>query len=309
MTLTHVPDDPAPNPFWRERRIRHESVLALPIDDRALEHGLGLFETLRTWGGEPRLWTRHRRRLLESAQRLGLPLNPADLPTAADLTNLLHACQETHGSPRADAALRVNVSGGGQRAGSCLVWATLRQWLVPDPFGLVPDDHHAWANQSGWTLDVSPVSLGRDDPLAQFKNLNYWMRRWVFEHRAPGSDEVVVADADGLWLEAARANLFWVRGRRLLTTATTRPILPGVMRGLVLEVARERFAVEEGAGLDPLADLADTDELFLTNAARGLMPVAAILGRWRSPSGVVPGPMTRALAQATRERLATPSFE
>ena len=309
MTASLIQDRPAPHPIWRAGRIRYESALALPIEDRTLEHGLGLFETVRTWRGEPRLWPRHRRRLLDSAQRLGLPLDPADLPSAADLIQLVHACRSPQVSPQADAALRVNVSGGGDRPGSCLVWATLRQWLDPDPFGLSPHDQDAWMTRPGLILDISAVSLGRVDPLARFKTLNYWTRRWVFEHRAPGSDEVIVADTDGLWLEASRSNLFWVRGQTLFTTATDRPILPGVMRGLVLEVAGRLWKIEECAGLDPTTELACVDELFLTNAARGLMPVAAILGRWRAPQGDGPGPVASALAQAIRESLSNQSID
>ena len=50
--------------------------------DRALEHGLGLFETLRTWNGRPSLLDRHLARLRRSAEALGSRWIRPSLPDA-----------------------------------------------------------------------------------------------------------------------------------------------------------------------------------------------------------------------------------
>ena len=39
--------------IWVEGRIVADDALRISVLDRTFEHGLGLFETLRTWNGRP----------------------------------------------------------------------------------------------------------------------------------------------------------------------------------------------------------------------------------------------------------------
>ncbi len=112
----------------------------------------------------------------------------------------------------------------------------------------------------------------------------------------PGSVPLLVR-ADGIVLEASRANLFAVRGGRILTPPVDGEILPGVAREQTIEVAEEcLFAVTQEEL--SLADLLGANEVFLTNSLRGVEPVRAIDG-----VPVVPeGPITTALAAALRTR-------
>ena len=54
----------------------------VPGDDRGLAYGDGLFETILIRHGRPELVQAHRRRLLDGARRLGIPLVQADLDLA-----------------------------------------------------------------------------------------------------------------------------------------------------------------------------------------------------------------------------------
>ena len=45
---------------------------AIPVDDRAVQYGDGLFETVAVRDGRPRLWNYHVERLQSSAVRLGI---------------------------------------------------------------------------------------------------------------------------------------------------------------------------------------------------------------------------------------------
>ncbi len=60
---------------------------ALYSDDRGLNYGDGLFETVRVTAGRAPLWPRHRDRLVVGAQRLGIafPGNLIDRQFAAQL--------------------------------------------------------------------------------------------------------------------------------------------------------------------------------------------------------------------------------
>ena len=93
--------------IWVRGQIVADEALTISVLDRTFEHGLGLFETFRTWNGHPTLLPRHLDRLSRSAGELGLPLDRADLPDAAAVADLLRAEGRS-----GDAMLRITLSGG-----------------------------------------------------------------------------------------------------------------------------------------------------------------------------------------------------
>jgi branched-subunit amino acid aminotransferase/4-amino-4-deoxychorismate lyase len=60
----------------------------------------------------------------------------------------------------------------------------------------------------------------------------------------------------------------------LKTPTVTGPIVPGIMRKLVLECARELPIEVIDDGFITRRDILESDEVFLTNAVRGIIPVS-----------------------------------
>jgi branched-chain amino acid aminotransferase len=273
--------------IWVGGRVVPESELSVGVADRTFEHGLGLFETLRTWAGHPTLLARHRERMTRSARELGLPLDPAQLPDAAAVA-MLRRAEQVEG----DVRLRITLTGGTSDAGGSVAW--MRSGPIPPP----PPPDGARLGPS-WTVCA-------DDPLARHKGLNYWRRRIAYEAaRVQGFDECLSATPDGLLWEGSRTNLFWVVGPTLRTPPRDGPLVPGVMRALVIErAARMGWEVVEVAADEPA--LRGADEVFLTNAVRGIIPVRTSEIR----ESAVPGPRTAELWSDVRgwlERGGTPS--
>jgi branched-subunit amino acid aminotransferase/4-amino-4-deoxychorismate lyase len=135
--------------------------------------------------------------------------------------------------------------------------------------------------------------------LARHKTLNYWSKRLAYEQaRSEGADEVRLATPDGRIWEASRSNLVLIQGDTLITPDLSGPVLPGVMRGLVLEHASAvGLAVREQGVLD--ADLDRADEIFLTNSVRGLSGV----GRTAARNFAAPGPWTERLRRRIEDWL------
>ncbi|WP_165219815.1 aminotransferase class IV [Aquisphaera insulae] len=270
--------------IWLRGQILPDDALRISVLDRAFEHGLGLFETFRTWNGRPALLPRHMERLAGSARALGLPLDPADLPDDAAVRALVHA---TNTFPAgADAMIRVTLSGGLTPESGGMLWMRAMPLPEPPPAG------------TGWVL--GPVHPARTDPLVEHKTLNYWPYRLAFERaRAEHCDESLAISPDGFLWEGSRTNLFIVMDDQILTPPSAGRALPGIMRALVLETA-------EAMGLDareaPLGLFDPTfrpDEVFLTNSVRGLVPV----GAWGEARYPTPGPTTDRLRQAVLKRL------
>jgi branched-chain amino acid aminotransferase len=104
---------------------------------------------------------------------------------------------------------------------------------------------------------------------------------------------------DGLITEATTANVFvWHRDHLRTPRAG---VLPGVTRGLVIDLARSLgYRVEEKPL--PRSLLRRAAEVFLTSSVVEVLPVSRI-GSHRVGTGR-PGPVTRALQEAYRARVA-----
>ncbi|AGA30404.1 aminotransferase class IV [Singulisphaera acidiphila] len=256
--------------IWVDGRIVPDQALTISVLDRTFEHGLGLFETLRTWQGGTPLLDRHLARLRKSAKALGLPLETSALPDLAAVTQLLEANGHV-----GDAALRLTLTGGVSDAAGATLWmrsAPLPPSMITGPGAVV--DFGSW-----W---VDP-----NDPLLRHKTLNYWRRRSAYQDaRERGFDEILSVSAGlNLW-EGSRTNLFFVAGNELVTPALDGPIVPGIMRELVLELApSSALEIREVTNLEP-NDLQDASEVFLTNSVRGVIPVARLGDlSWDVPGG------------------------
>ncbi len=269
--------------IWQGGRILRDDELRIAADDRAFEHGLGLFETFRTWSGWPIRIEAHRDRMLGSARELGLAVRPDDWPTAPDVARLLAAEGAT-----GDRVIRVTASGG-TASDPSIVWMTTR--ALPPP-----------TRPDGLRVRFGPWVVARSDPMARHKSLNYWSRRLAFERIAATGRDEVLSLADGRIWEGSRTNLFVVAGDRLATPAASGPIVPGILRGRVLALAPSLgLAVAEVDGFDPAA-FEGAAEVFLTNSVRGLMPVAEVAGPDdRVAFRAAPGPWTARLQTAVRE--------
>lgn len=282
--------------IWVGGQIVPNDALKISVLDRTFEHGLGLFETFRTWNGHATLLDRHLARMKRSARELGLPLDPAKLPDAAAVAALASADGRS-----GDAMFRITLSGGLSERGGETVW--MRSAPLPPPMG----------DEGGAVVEMVTSARGENERLSRHKTLNYWPRRLAYEEaRAIGADEAMLFGLDGgsgLLREGSRSNLFVVvRNATLVTPDLSAPILPGVMRAVVLDFARrtelvveervpERFRPGGIPGTWIQARL--VTEVFLTNSVRGIIPVREMF----SYTYPAPGPWTRRLWEPIREWL------
>jgi branched-subunit amino acid aminotransferase/4-amino-4-deoxychorismate lyase len=268
--------------IWHAGRVVPAESLSVSVLDRTFEHGLGLFETFRTWNGHPALLDRHLARLRRSAAALRVPLIPEALPDASAVAELLRAAGH-----EGDAMLRITLSGGLSESSGSTLW--MRAAPLPPPLG--PGGATLGGPEAGW-------SAHPDDPLARHKTLNYWRKRLDHEAaRRRGEEEVLGFLPDGSVAEGTRTNVFAVAGTTLRTPdPSARPLLAGILRGVVLEWApRLGLEAREEPGFGP-GWLDEAEEVFLTNSVRGIVPVGRIGARRLE----APGPRTARLWEAIR---------
>jgi branched-subunit amino acid aminotransferase/4-amino-4-deoxychorismate lyase len=91
---------------------------------------------------------------------------------------------------------------------------------------------------------------------------------------AHGAGEALIADADGRLLEGAFTSLLWWEGETLCAVPDAAPILPGITRALLIELARERDTPL--AQRRPLPQELAGRETWLVSALHGIRAVT----RW-----------------------------
>jgi branched-subunit amino acid aminotransferase/4-amino-4-deoxychorismate lyase len=251
----------------------------IPLDDRGLTLGDGLFETLLARDGVLTAVDAHLQRLAQGCSVLGLPA--PDLAAARALMEA--ALDEVAPAPRLAVRLTVTAGSGGRglerpAAPALRMFATAAP--APRPEGAA-------------RLVTSTVRRNAASPASRLKTLSYLdnilARR---EARAAGADEAVMLNGEGMVACAAAANIFWTSGGRLFTPALDCGVLAGIMRAGVLALAAG-MGVETVETADPPAALVRADGVFLTSSLIGVRPVSEIDGK-----RVASDRLTEALARA-----------
>lgn len=261
----------------------------IPVHDRGLLFGDGVFETLRASGGRAVRLDAHLDRLLDACGRLGLPAPPR----AALEADVARAVAAIGGEAR----VRVTVTRGSNEPGAD------GRPLGPDP-ALAPGARRlvlAAPTPPLAALDARAAAailapLGPLVPPTGVKSTSWAAGVHALAlARAAGAAELVTTD-DGWALEAATATLFAVLDGALVTPPieglprerSARPrVLAGVARAALLAAlgARERPVAED--------ELRGAREVFLASSFRSVVPLAALDGAARE----APGPAARAAAR------------
>lgn len=240
-----------------------------PVDrvttlDRGLLYGDGVFETLAVYAGEPNFWERHIKRLQYGCERLGMgPVNE---------TQLAEECRSLVGGSRR-AVLKIIITRGSGGRG----------YRLPEqPRATRIIQLHAWpvwpahCAEHGIRTRICHTRLGHNPALAGIKHLNRLEQ--VLARREwddPDIMEGLMLDTDGYPVEGTMSNLFMVKDALLLTPDLTRCGVAGIMRGWVLDMAKQHD-VDVRVQQIKLQTLLHADEVFVCNSLTGIWPVTGI---------------------------------
>jgi 4-amino-4-deoxychorismate lyase len=254
--------------------INGELADSLPVSDRGLQYGDGLFETMALRAGKIRLLDQHMGRLTISCKRLGIPTG-----CLQDLSVALDKC--IAGAPHGTVKLIVT-RGSGQR-GYALPQQTNPTVCIGFAAAAVTDNQPAPAR-----VGFCTTPIGRNVVLAGLKTLNRLeqvMARAEWSADA-GLDEGLMSNDRGEVVCGTMTNLFVVRENTLITPLLDEAGVRGVMRTHVLGLAGEMNIKAHESHLFR-ADIESADGVFLTNALKGIWPVAEIDGQAVANSNLV----------------------
>ena len=243
------------------------------VRDRGFLYGDAAFETMRAYGGDVFEWEAHMDRLAETCEVLGLDhgLSDADLRERVDETLAVNDLREAY--------VRLSITRGvqpGKLTPDTEVDPTVVVIVSELPRG-GQGSQPVWSGPA--TLQTVKTKRVPDESIpARAKTHNYLNGILArLELRVTGADEALMVDTDGHVTEGATSNLFFVRDNALRTPSLDGPILPGITRRVVLELAAEEgIPVEEGT-YSP-EEIRSADEVFLTNSTWELRPVETVDG-------------------------------
>jgi branched-chain amino acid aminotransferase len=273
------------------------SQARISVDDHGFLYGYGLFETMRAYHGRIFLLERHIKRLLDSAEIIGLGSQLGGI-------DLGKACSDTlRANGLEDARVRLTVSCGESDA---------FPWIDNGGMPTVVVTARPYAPLSAEVYSkgfkVRLVSLRRDRSVVSgIKSASYLVsvlaRR---EAEAAGLDEALLLNDDGFIAEGGSCNVFFVRSSRLVTPSLGSGILPGITRDVVMELTDE-LGISVTEGTVGLATLRNCDEAFFSNSIIEIMPVVAVsdhTGQMITIGSGKPGEVTKKLMAAYQERVA-----
>ena len=276
-------------------RVHVDGHICLPEDakisvfDRGFLYGDSVYETIGTVRGRLFALSDHLDRLERSARGLGLRL-----PSRREIEQAIHDTVAAAGNP--ESRVRVMVTrGAGKLDLDPASAGEPRLVVIAGPLGGPSADMY----ERG--VAVAIVSVVRNLPGAidpGIKSGNYLNNVMALSEarRRPGVHEAILLAAGGSVAEGASSNVFLVKGGELLTPALSVGILDGITRGKIISLAHAAgIACREADFISP-DELRGADEVFLTSAARGVLPVTEVDGR---PVGDgKPGNVTRRMLAA-----------
>ena len=240
---------------------------AVPFDlaDRGLTLGDGLFETIAVFGGRPALLGAHLDRLCAAAVEIRLPVDRAFCE--AEVAALAAAAGE------GDRIVRLTVTRG----------AGARGLAIPDGGAstVIAASSPYPAAMRFKPIRLATVSVRRNPTsfASRAKTLSYLDSVLAFdEAKGAGADDALMLNTEGRVASTSMANLFAIFGDELVTPPISEGVLPGIVRGMVIDAAPEA-QLRPVERLFEFGELVTADAAFATNSVRLIMPVLKINDR------------------------------
>jgi 4-amino-4-deoxychorismate lyase len=234
---------------------------SIPAGDRGLQYGDGLFETMLVRERRVRLLDYHLDRLMQGCRRLRIR-SPG--------VSVLRREAIARARQRSAGVLKLILTRGlgtrgyrptGEETSTRIF--SLHELKVP-------------AAGEPVRVRICAIRMGQNPALAGLKTLN---RLESVLARAEWTDarvwEGLMLDLDGNVVSGTMSNVFLRRGSTLMTPSLDRCGVAGVMRRWVLEQSA-RLGLRVWQGRLPLDAIGDAEEMFMTNAVAGIVPVSRL---------------------------------
>ncbi|MGV3685142.1 MAG: aminotransferase class IV [Daejeonella sp.] len=234
----------------------------LTASNRGFKFGDGLFESMRLMKGEVKFVDMHCDRITK-----GLKLLKMDSWAQVDVWFIREKVEELTRRNKTGPNARIRLTA--YRDGEGLYSPASNKMGYVLEASKLSEDYYAF-NEKGLIIDVFDEITKPVNILSNLKTCNSLLYVLAGIFKSQNSlDEVMVLNNSGFLCESMSSNVFVVYDKKLYTPALAEGCIAGVMRQAVIRLARENDVELIEAQISPDI-LNEADEVFLTNAARGI---------------------------------------
>lgn len=245
----------------------NENQATITRDNRAFRFGDGFFESLRVMNGKALFMENHFARILDTIKMLRI--KPAENFSMELLTSQVQGLLARN---NIDAGGRVRITFFRKAAGFYLAKSDDLGYYIEAE--AMPDNEFR-LNTTGKTVDIFTDFKKDINKLSIYKTLNaqlYVMA--ALSARDKGIDESLIQNTKFSIIEGTSSNMFIVSNGVLYTPTLEDGCIAGTMRMNIINIALDNKIKVYECTLNP-QNLLSADEMFLTNAVRGIEWVVA----------------------------------
>ena len=270
--------------------INGEDKCEVPVSDRGLQYGHGVFETILYKSGNLQLWNKHIQRLRLGCERLEI-----DLPDTHTLYR--EAKKICDGDDKL--ILKIIITHGDSNKGYLpdkdaksrrILYTTayLQRYQTETPQGI--------------DVALCQQKLAHNRKLAGIKHLNR-LEQVLARTEWDGDqyDEGILTDLDDYLISGTMSNVFFVKDKTIITPDLSLCGVNGIVRELVLELAPE-LGFETNIRKIKLNEISTFSEMFLTNSLIKICPIKSFNGRKFASPGRVTITLINRLINFLKER-------
>ncbi len=249
----------------------------LPVSDRGLAYGDGIFETLACINQKLHLWSRHWQRLQQGAKQLAL-----EVPEQQTLLNWIEQALAEKNNPSLAVVKIIITRGSGGRGYISPEQPQSRTIITIHPW----PEHNDNDYQQGISALVCRTCLALQPSLAGIKHLNRLEQVLAAQELSANNCreglmlECKFAENDKpakkIVTEGISSNLFFVSRGQLFTPEIIYSGVSGTIRSELLERAKA-LGIPLATGRYEMQEVLNADEVFFTNSIFGILPVSKII--------------------------------
>lgn len=274
---------------WLNGKIVPAEKALVPIFDRGLNYGDGVFETIKAVEGKPLFLKEHLKRLIQGARALRMDVRLLEPFIDSVNSGALESLLKKNRLDRGDAYIKLLVTRGSDRGGHLP-----QKGLSPTALIVTKKIDNARLSllrEKG----VGAITVeGLAPAVPGVKSLNYLASVLAKMSAGKAGAFEALFTTGGLIMEGSSTNIFAIKKGRVTTPPlallTPAGALPGIIRGEIKKLAPKNSIPFLEAPLT-IAALEGADEAFLTNSITGVIPLIKV-NRVKIGTGK-PGPLTR----------------
>ncbi|WP_276502018.1 aminotransferase class IV [Terrimonas pollutisoli] len=233
-----------------------EDKASLRLNDLSIQRGYGAFDFFRTRNYIPLFLDDYLHRFFNSMDGMHLP-SPH---SKEELKSIIHELINKNYWP--DAGVRLLITGGYSADG----------YELSTPNFIITQHKIQLTDTTKFNNGIKVITHEYLRDLPEIKSVNYLVGVWLQQKVKEQGAADVLYHKQGIVSEFPRSNIFIVKDDTLITPADN--VLPGITRKKLIDLARQKCAVE----LRPveLHEVYNADEVFMTSTTKRLLPITTI---------------------------------